>query len=113
MDGEKSRPTSSPICSGPFSRATGDSCGAERDSVVAAARNRPGERAPDAEPIAVRVGDAARMTGLCRSKIFRLIASGEIEAVKVGKARIVFVDSLNAFLRGRAEAQRGAAGKRK
>jgi hypothetical protein len=33
--------------------------------------------------------------------------------VKVGKARIVFVDSLNAFLRGRAEAQRETAGKRK
>lgn len=72
---------------------------------MAAARKRPGERAPEVEPISVRVGDAARITGLCRSKIFRLIASGEIEAVKIGKARVVFVDSLNAFLRARAAAQ--------
>ena len=72
---------------------------------MVAARSRTGERAPEVEPIAVRVGDAARMTGLCRSKIFRLIASGDIEAVKIGKARHVFVESLKAFLRARAAAQ--------
>lgn len=69
-----------------------------------------GERAPDVQPIAVRVGDAARITGLCRSKIFQLIASGELDAVKIGKARIVFVDSLNAFLRARANKQKEMAG---
>nr|WP_155986198.1 helix-turn-helix domain-containing protein [Novosphingobium lentum] len=68
-------------------------------------RSRNGQRGPDVEPITVRVDDAARITGLCRSKIFRLIASGDIETVKIGKARIVFVDSLNAFLRARAAAQ--------
>lgn len=54
------------------------------------------------EIISVRVPEAARMTGLCRSKIFALIASGELETVKIGKARIILVDSLKAFLRARA-----------
>ncbi len=74
---------------------------------MAIAKHGTGERAPDVEPIAVRVGDAARITGLCRSKIFRLIASGDIEAVKSGKARIVFVDSLKAYLRAGAATQSG------
>lgn len=69
-------------------------------------RKRTGERLTELEPITVRVGDAARMTGLCRSKIFRLIASGDIEAVKIGKARVVFIDSLKQFLRARAASQK-------
>ncbi|HMO74332.1 MAG: helix-turn-helix domain-containing protein [Rhizobiaceae bacterium] len=38
------------------------------------------------------------MTGLSKSKIYQLIASGDIEAAKVGRATVVFVASLRAFL---------------
>lgn len=51
------------------------------------------------DPISVRVHEAVRMTGLSKSKIYQLIASGDIEAAKVGRATVVFVASLTAFLR--------------
>lgn len=53
------------------------------------------------EPITVRIPEAVRMTGLSKSKIYLLIASGDIEAAKIGRATVVFVDSLKAFLRSR------------
>ncbi|KTE76863.1 helix-turn-helix domain-containing protein [Sphingopyxis sp. A083] len=52
-------------------------------------------------PISVRIPDAVRMTGLSKSKIYQLIASGDIEAAKIGRATVVFVDSLQSFLRSR------------
>lgn len=54
--------------------------------------------APSIEPISVRVPDAARMTGISRSKLYQLIASGDIEASKVGRATVVLVSSLRSFL---------------
>jgi excisionase family DNA binding protein len=47
----------------------------------------------------VPVREAVRMTGLSKSKIYQLMASGDIEAAKVGRAAVVFVESLKAFLR--------------
>lgn len=55
--------------------------------------------APVTEPISVRISEAVRITGLSKSKIYQLIASGEIEAAKVGRATVVLVASLKAFLR--------------
>ena len=52
----------------------------------------------DVEPISVRVAEATRMTGLCRSTIYELIASGDIEAAKVGRATLILVDSIRRFL---------------
>jgi len=60
-----------------------------------------GEGSPAIEPISVRMPDAVRMTGLSKSKIYQLIASGDIEAAKVGRATVIFVDSLKLFLRSR------------
>jgi len=37
---------------------------------------------PPVEPICVKVNDAARMIGVGRTKLYELIASGEIEVVK-------------------------------
>ena len=56
---------------------------------------------PVADPISVRIAEAVRMTGLSKSKIYLLIASGDIEAAKVGRATLIFVDSLKSFLRSR------------
>lgn len=52
------------------------------------------------EPIAVRVSDAVKMIGLGRSKIYELIASGDIEIVKVGAATLIPVASLRKLIEG-------------
>ncbi len=48
------------------------------------------------DPISVRIPDAVRMTGLSRSKIYLLIAAGDLEAAKVGRSTVVSVESLKA-----------------
>jgi excisionase family DNA binding protein len=50
------------------------------------------------QPITIRIPDVMEMTGLCRSTVYDLIASGEIEAAKVGRSTVVFVKSLERFL---------------
>ena len=47
------------------------------------------------EPICVRVNDAARMIGVGRTKLYELISSGELEAIKIGKATRVTTASLH------------------
>lgn len=42
--------------------------------------------APVAEPICVKVNEAARMIGVGRTKLYELIAAGDVEAVKLGKS---------------------------
>ncbi|MBE1529862.1 putative DNA-binding transcriptional regulator AlpA [Sphingopyxis sp. OAS728] len=49
-------------------------------------------------PITVRIPDVIAMTGLCRSTVYILIASGEIEAAKVGRSTVVFLDSVERLL---------------
>ena len=51
------------------------------------------------EPICVRVNDAARMIGVGRTKLYELIANGELETVKIGKATRVTTASLHEFAR--------------
>lgn len=50
------------------------------------------------EPISVRIPEASRMTGLGRSTLYELIASGDIEAAKVGRATVIMVESIRSFL---------------
>ena len=47
------------------------------------------------EPICVRVNDAARMIGIGRTKLYELIANGELETVKLGKATRITTASLH------------------
>jgi excisionase family DNA binding protein len=49
-------------------------------------------------PIAVRIREACRLTGIGRSKLYELIAAGEIEIVKVGTITLIPVDSLRSFV---------------
>jgi len=51
------------------------------------------------EPICVRVNDAARMIGVGRTKLYELIAAGEVETVKFGKATRITTASLHELLR--------------
>ena len=50
---------------------------------------------PPVEPICVKVNDAARMIGVGRTKLYELIASGEIEVVKLGKSTRITTASLH------------------
>jgi excisionase family DNA binding protein len=53
-------------------------------------------------PFTVRIREACRLTGIGRSKLYELIAAGEIETVKVGTITLVPVASLTRFLQRRA-----------
>ena len=59
---------------------------------------------PPPDPICVRVNEAARMIGVGRTKLYELIAAGEIETVKLGKATRITTASLHELVRR----QRGA-----
>ncbi|MEC7819164.1 helix-turn-helix domain-containing protein [Pelagerythrobacter aerophilus] len=59
------------------------------------------------EPICVRINDAARMIGVGRTKLYELISSGELEAVKIGKATRVTTASLNELVKRRSATDLG------
>jgi excisionase family DNA binding protein len=54
---------------------------------------------PPVDPICVRINDAARMIGVGRTKLYELIAAGEVETVKLGKATRVITASLRELVR--------------
>ncbi len=60
---------------------------------------------PPPEPICIRVNEAARMIGVGRTKLYELIAAGEVETVKLGKATRITTASLHDLVRR----QRGTA----
>jgi excisionase family DNA binding protein len=49
-------------------------------------------------PITVRIRDACRMTGIGRSKLYELIAAGEIETIKVGTITLISTAALEHFV---------------
>lgn len=51
------------------------------------------------DPISVRVAEAIRLTGIGRSKLYELIASGDIETIKVGRCTLIPMTSLRALVR--------------
>ncbi|MDE1916426.1 MAG: helix-turn-helix domain-containing protein [Sphingomonadales bacterium] len=50
------------------------------------------------KPLTVRIPEAARMTGLGRTKLYDLIASGDIAVVKIGRATLITMASIEALL---------------
>jgi excisionase family DNA binding protein len=50
------------------------------------------------EPICVKINDAARMIGVGRTKLYELIATNQIEVVKLGKSTRVTTVSLRALV---------------
>lgn len=60
---------------------------------------------PPLEPFTVRITEAMRLTGLRRSKIYELIAAGDIEVVRVGRCTLVVVASLRALIERGRQAQ--------
>lgn len=57
-----------------------------------------GNQAVRVEPISVRIREACRLTGIGRSKFYELVASGDIEVIKVGTMTLVPFDGLRAFI---------------
>jgi excisionase family DNA binding protein len=48
--------------------------------------------------LAVRVGDAARMLGISRARLYPLIMNGDIPSFTLGSSRLVPVDGLRRFI---------------
>lgn len=55
------------------------------------------------DPICVRVNDAARMIGVGRTKLYSLIASGDLQAVKLGKSTRITTLSLQELIKRQTE----------
>lgn len=50
------------------------------------------------KPVTINVQDAVRASGLSRVTLWRLMASGQLDSIKVGARRLIKVDSLEALL---------------
>jgi hypothetical protein len=60
------------------------------------------------EPLAYTIEAARDATGLARSRLFVLIASGELEARKAGRRTLIVGDSLRAYVAKLPPARRAA-----
>ena len=56
------------------------------------------ENLPDTERLTVRIPAAMAMLSLSRSKFYDLMDGGEIATIKVGRARLVVVQSLRDYV---------------
>ena len=65
---------------------------------ITALSEEPRDNRQAAAPITVRVPEAARMLGISRSRIYELITSGDIEALKLGRATLVPIATLQALI---------------
>ncbi|WP_254305740.1 helix-turn-helix domain-containing protein [Sphingopyxis sp. BSNA05] len=52
----------------------------------------------------MRVNDACRFTGISRSTLYLLIASGDIEIIKLGASTLVVTESLRRFINENGDA---------
>ena len=64
----------------------------------AASEQERGQLPTPIEPIAVRIPEAMRLTGIGRSKLYELIASGDIETAKIGTCTLITVASLRQLI---------------
>lgn len=55
------------------------------------------------EKLLLRPREAAEVLGLCRSKVYELIASGTIPSITIGKSRRIPLDALREWVRAQAE----------
>lgn len=52
------------------------------------------------DPLAVSVDDAAKIVGIARVTLYKLINAGDVETVKIGCRRLVKVESLRRLVGG-------------
>ena len=50
------------------------------------------------EPLTVRIPEAMPLTGIGRSKLYELIASGDVETAKIGTCTLITVASLRRLI---------------
>ena len=48
--------------------------------------------------LSVRVGEASRMIGIGRTKLYELIKAGDLETVKIGRATLITMRSLRRLI---------------
>lgn len=60
------------------------------------------------EKLAYSVDEAIEATTVGRSKLYELMASGELESVQVGRRRLIPADALRRFMDGLIEVARAA-----
>ena len=53
---------------------------------------------PTPDLLSVRIKEACRLTGIGRSKLYELIASGDVDVVKVGAITLIPMASLRKLL---------------
>jgi excisionase family DNA binding protein len=53
------------------------------------------------EPLCLRIPAACAFVGISRSKLYELIAAGEIETIKLGTATLVLTESLRGLVDAR------------
>ena len=63
-----------------------------------------------AEPLLISVNDALAATGLGRTKLFELMASNQIESVRVGSRRLLPYTAIRDFVDRLREEARAEAG---
>ncbi len=63
-----------------------------------------GEICAPEERLTVRIPTAISMLGLSRSRFYKLMDSGVIATIKVGRARLVILKSLNDFVEHQLDA---------
>ncbi len=61
-----------------------------------------GATVASARPLAVRVSDATRLTGIGKTKLFELIADGTLETTSIGRRRLILYRSLERLIEGPA-----------
>ena len=66
----------------------------------------PYPRSPPLSVLLYRISDAVRVTGLSRSKIYELIAAGELQTAHFGRAVRITAESLHALVDRRTEPAR-------
>jgi hypothetical protein len=55
------------------------------------------------EPVALRIPDAVRFTGISRAQLYKFLKAGDIEYVKVGASTLVLTESLRRFVEVRRD----------
>lgn len=69
-----------------------------------AQRNESRDAIGGPEPLTVRIPVAMALLGLGRSKFYELMHDGSIVTIKVGRSRLVLMESLRAFVAARLRA---------
>ncbi|MEO1842585.1 MAG: helix-turn-helix domain-containing protein [Pseudomonadota bacterium] len=59
---------------------------------------QPVTEVPDGK-LLLRINEAAERLSLSRTNLYKLLTNGELESIKVGRSRLIPVDSLEEFVR--------------